>query len=60
MFRIASITRRDKPRNADIRKNNTVQENRNYQQKWFKHLNRTQNNRVPKVALQYKTMEKGT
>jgi hypothetical protein len=60
MFGLLRLTGRDKRRNVDIMGNSTVEENRNYQQNWFKHINRTQNDRLPKVALLYKPMEKET
>jgi 3-hydroxy-3-methylglutaryl CoA synthase len=47
-------TRRYKQRNADIRnklKQNKECEIRKYQQNWFQHVNRMENNRLEKLAL---------
>jgi hypothetical protein len=47
----------EKQKNVDITSklnhDNIVDEIRNYQQNWLKHVNRIENNRLPKLALQY-------
>jgi len=51
------LTRWDKQRNVDItsklNQDNIVDDITNYQQNWLKHVNRIENNRLPRLALQY-------
>jgi hypothetical protein len=51
------LTRWDKQRNVDNRselnQDNIVDEIKNYQLNWLKHVNRIENSRLPKLALQY-------
>ena len=44
----------DQQRNIEqTKQGNTIDEIKNYQQNCFKHVNRMDNNRPPKLALQY-------
>ena len=55
---LLGITKLDKEKNQCIRQEtgaqNIVQEIKQYQEKWFKHVQRMDTNRLPKQALQYK------
>jgi hypothetical protein len=55
---LLGIAKLDKEKNQTIRKKlgvqNTVKEIKQYQQKWLKHVQRMDTNRIPKQALQYR------
>ena len=55
---LLGITKLDKEKNQCIRQKmgvqNIVKEIKQYQKKWLKHVQRTDTNRLPKQALQYK------
>ena len=55
---LLGITKLDKEKNQCIREKtgtqNTVQEIKQYQEKWLQHVQRMDINRLPKHALQYK------
>ena len=55
---LLGITKLDKEKNQSIGQKtgaqNTVQEIKQYQKKWLKHVQRMDTNRLPKQALQYK------
>jgi hypothetical protein len=55
---LLGITKIDKEKNQCIRgktgAENIVKEIKQYQEKWLQHIQRTDTNRIPKQALQYK------
>jgi hypothetical protein len=55
--RLLGLTRRDKQRIVDtgekLNQDNIADEIRNCQQKWPQHVNRTEDNRLPKLKLRY-------
>jgi predicted GTPase len=55
---LLGITKLDKEKNTSIREKigaqNIVKEIKQYQEKWLKHLQRMETNRLTKQALQYK------
>ena len=55
---LLGITKLDKEKNQCIRQKtgaqNIVQEIKQYQEKWLKHVQRMDTNRLPKQALKYK------
>ena len=58
------ITKLGKEKNQCIRQKtgaqNVVKEIKQYQEKWLRHVQRMDTNRLPKQALQYKPKDEGT
>ena len=56
---LLGITKLDKEKNQCIREKtgaqNIVKEIKQYQKKWLQHVQRVDTNRLPKLALRYKT-----
>jgi hypothetical protein len=56
---LLGITKLDKEKNQCIREKtgaqNIVKEIKQYQKKWLQHVQRTETNRIPKQAMQYRT-----
>ena len=61
---LLGITKLDKEKNQCIRQKtgaqNKVKEIKQYQEKWLKHVQRMDTNRLPKQALQYKPKDEET
>jgi hypothetical protein len=61
---LLGITKLDKEKNQCIREKmgaqNIVKEIKQHQKKWLQHVQRTDINRIPKQALQYRPKDEGT
>ena len=61
---LPGITKLDKEKNQCIRQKtgaqNIVQEIKQYQEKWLKHVQRMDTNRLPKQALKYRQTDEET